>query len=155
MKTLIQTGTFTLASLFFAMSLTACHSSAEPAATAVAAAKPRPAVCQDCGTISHIEQANDRGKGTGIGAVIGAVAGAVVGHQFGDGRGQDAATVGGAAAGGYAGNEIEKQARTTTFYRVTVAMKAGGSRTVSVETLNGLSVGDRVRVIGDNLQIMG
>ncbi len=40
------------------------------------------------------------------GTIAGAVVGGVVGHQFGDGRGNDAATVGGAAAGAYAGNRI-------------------------------------------------
>ena len=37
------------------------------------------------------------------GAVLGAVIGGVIGHQFGSGRGNDAATVGGALAGGAIG----------------------------------------------------
>jgi len=42
------------------------------------------------------------------GTVIGAVVGGVIGNQIGDGRGKDIARVGGAAAGGYAGNRIQK-----------------------------------------------
>lgn len=42
------------------------------------------------------------------GTVVGAAAGAVVGHQFGSGRGNDAATAGGAVIGGVAGHEIAK-----------------------------------------------
>ena len=42
------------------------------------------------------------------GTAIGAVAGAVIGHQLGGGNGKTLATVGGAVAGGYAGNQIQK-----------------------------------------------
>jgi uncharacterized protein YcfJ len=45
-----------------------------------------------------------------IGTVTGAVVGAVVGHEIGGkGTSQDIATIGGAAAGGYAGNRVQKQ----------------------------------------------
>jgi uncharacterized protein YcfJ len=42
------------------------------------------------------------------GTAIGAVVGGVVGHQIGGGSGKKLATVGGAAAGGYAGNQVQK-----------------------------------------------
>lgn len=42
------------------------------------------------------------------GTAIGAVAGGVLGHQIGGGSGRTVATVGGAALGGYAGNQIQK-----------------------------------------------
>ena len=42
------------------------------------------------------------------GTVVGAAAGAVIGHQFGSGRGNDAATAGGAVVGGVAGHEVAK-----------------------------------------------
>jgi len=42
------------------------------------------------------------------GTAIGAVVGGVLGHQIGGGRGRDLATVAGAAAGGYAGNRVQK-----------------------------------------------
>lgn len=41
------------------------------------------------------------------GTVIGGVLGGVLGHQVGSGRGNDVATVGGAALGAYAGNRVE------------------------------------------------
>ena len=41
------------------------------------------------------------------GTIIGGIAGGVLGHQVGSGRGNTAATVGGAALGAYAGNRIE------------------------------------------------
>ena len=42
------------------------------------------------------------------GTLLGAVAGAAIGHQLGGGNGKTLATVGGAVAGGYAGNQIQK-----------------------------------------------
>src|SRR5436190_5973234 len=46
----------------------------------------------------------DTGNRVGAGAAIGAIAGGVLGHQVGGGRGNDAATVGGAILGGLLGN---------------------------------------------------
>ncbi|MEO8143217.1 MAG: beta/gamma crystallin-related protein [Betaproteobacteria bacterium] len=40
------------------------------------------------------------------GAIVGAIVGGIIGHQFGNGTGQDIATVGGAAAGGYVGSNV-------------------------------------------------
>jgi uncharacterized protein YcfJ len=42
------------------------------------------------------------------GTAIGAVAGGLIGSQIGGGKGKTLATVGGAAAGGYAGNQVQK-----------------------------------------------
>jgi len=43
------------------------------------------------------------------GTIIGGIAGGILGHQVGSGRGNTAATIGGAALGAYGGNEIEKR----------------------------------------------
>jgi uncharacterized protein YcfJ len=42
------------------------------------------------------------------GTAIGAVAGGLIGHSLGGGSGKTLLTVGGAVAGGYAGNQIQK-----------------------------------------------
>lgn len=149
MKTLTQSLSLTVLSLSLAFFLSSCRDEAAPVAPKAVAK------CQDCGTISGIEQMTVKGDGSGIGAVAGAVVGAVIGHQIGDGKGQDAATVAGAIGGGFAGNEIEKRAKGTVYYHVTVAMETGGTRSVDVESLNGLATGSRVRVIGNNLHIAG
>lgn len=153
MKTLTQSISITLLGLL-AIPLTACDSRAEPEARAApvkqVAAAPR---CYDCGTITNIEQMKTKGEGTGLGMVLGAVAGAVVGHQVGDGRGQDVATVAGAVGGGFAGNEIEKRAKGTNYFQVTVTLDNGGAtRTVDVASMNGLGNGSRVKIVGNNLQ---
>ena len=57
----------------------------------------------------------------------------------------------GAAGGAMAGREIEKRARATPSYDITVSMETGGTRVVSVGDPAGLSVGSRVRVDGSNL----
>jgi outer membrane lipoprotein SlyB len=109
--------------------------------------------CTDCGTITSIEKHSKKGSGSGLGAIAGAITGGVIGHQFGGGRGKDLATAGGAVGGGFAGNEIEKRMKAEDYFRVTVAMESGGSRTLDVESTNGLSQGSHVRVVGDSLQL--
>jgi outer membrane lipoprotein SlyB len=157
MKTLTQSMSVVLLGLSLAP-LAACDSGAEPAAAAPApvqvASRPAPEKCYECGTITSFEEMKAKGKGTGMGIAIGAVLGAVAGHQVGDGRGKDAATVGGAVVGGFAGNEVEKRARGTTYFHVTIAMEHGGMRTVDVDAMNGLSAGSHVKIVGGNLQVV-
>ena len=105
-------------------------------------------VCQQV-TVQRQKPVKDEHRITG--SVVGAVVGGVIGHQFGGGRGKDVATVAGAAGGAMAGREIEKRARATTSYDITVSMETGGTRVVSVVDPAGLSVGSRVRVDGSNL----
>lgn len=112
---------------------------------------PPPQVCYDCGTVSSITPVTQKGEAGAIGTIGGAAAGGVIGHQFGGGKGKDAATVGGAILGAIAGREIEKRARATTVYNIGVSMEDGSSRTVTVNDPGGLAVGSRVRVDGNNL----
>jgi outer membrane lipoprotein SlyB len=138
----------------------------EERADAAAAAKPRPkprpaepapppppAVCNECGVVASVTPVKEKGSGSGAGAVIGAIAGGVIGHQFGGGRGKDVATAGGAVLGGVAGHEVEKRARSTTYYSVAVNMENGTTQTVNVPDPAGISAGTRVRVVGGNIQI--
>lgn len=108
-----------------------------------------PAVCYDCGTIANITEVRQAGQGSGAGAVLGGVAGGVAGHQIGKGKGNDVATVAGALLGAYAGHKAEEQIRAAVTYDVTIAMESGGSRTINVPALNGLAVGQPVRVDGN------
>lgn len=114
---------------------------------------PPPPVCNSCGTISNIEQHTEKGEGTGIGAVAGAVLGAVAGREIVGGKRshRDAAAVAGAVGGGYAGHQIEKKARSTTYYVVSVRMEDGRTETVTLNSTEGLSVGQKVRVEGENI----
>lgn len=107
--------------------------------------------CTDCGVITGIGKVKKTHGGSGVGLVLGAVAGGVIGHQFGDGNGQKAATAIGAAGGAYAGNEIEKNRHATTYYKVKVEMNDGDTRRLKVNSRQGLYVGQRVRVRGNNI----
>ena len=153
MKTLTQSTSIALLGMSLLIPLAACDSKAEPVSGPVQVSRAEPPKCYDCGTISGIRERTKEGESSGLGIAIGAVVGAVAGHQVGDGRGKDAATVGGAVAGGYAGNEIEKHAKGTPYFHVSVAMdNGGGTRTVNVASMNGLASGSRVRIVGNNLQ---
>lgn len=112
---------------------------------------PQPVVCADCGTVGAITETKQKGEGSGAGAVAGAVAGGVAGHQVGGGRGKDVATVAGAILGAMAGHEIEKRARSTTTYDVSVTMDDGSQRLINVAELGGLTVGSKVRVEGNTI----
>jgi len=109
------------------------------------------AVCMNCGTISAIHTVRLEGAATGLGAVAGGVTGALVGSQIGKGNGKTAMTIVGAAGGAYAGNEIEKNTKAHTVYRLTVRMDDGSYRTVSQSTNPAYAVGDKVRVVNGTL----
>src|SRR4051812_37725223 len=90
-----------------------------------------------------------RGSGghtSGAGAVVGGIVGGVVGHQVGSGRGNDVATVAGAVGGAVAGNEIERRRDVDEQYRIVVQTRDGREATFIQQSLNGLRVGDRVRI---------
>jgi len=108
-------------------------------------------VCADCGTVSGIREVERKGEGTGLGAIGGAVIGGVLGNQIGRGKGKTIATVGGAAGGAYAGHQIEKSARSTKTWNVTIRMDNGTDRTIALDTAPALAVGDKVRVDGNNI----
>ncbi len=125
---------------------------AKPAKTAkssehVVAAAP---VCANCGVVDSVAAVKTKGEASGMGAVGGAVLGGVVGHQFGGGDGKKALTVLGAVGGGFAGNEVEKQARSTSTYHVRLRMDDGSSRTVPHATAP--AVGTRFEVEGNQLK---
>jgi uncharacterized protein YcfJ len=63
---------------------------------------------QVCDEVAVSEQAPVKDPNRIAGTAIGAVAGGVVGSQIGGGSGRTLATIAGAAGGGYAGNQVQK-----------------------------------------------
>ncbi|HSW14207.1 MAG TPA: glycine zipper 2TM domain-containing protein [Solimonas sp.] len=106
--------------------------------------------CMDCGTIETVEARQISGKPNVGGAIVGAIIGGVAGHQFGSGRGKDAATAGGAIAGGAIGSQVNK-GESSTVYDLGVRMDGGDYRTVTVAATGGLRSGSRVRISGDRV----
>lgn len=109
------------------------------------------AACRDCGTVVDVRTVKKPGEGSGAGAVIGGVVGGVLGHQVGSGRGNDVATVAGAAGGAYAGHQIEKNKKSTTSYQVVVKLADGGTRTFSYSQPTSYRVGDKVKIVDKKL----
>jgi len=63
---------------------------------------------EQCDDVQVQHQAPVKDKNRLAGTAIGAVAGGLLGSAIGGGKGKTLATVGGAAAGGYAGNQVQK-----------------------------------------------
>lgn len=105
------------------------------------------------GTVSDIRQLDASQRGPGAGALLGAVVGGALGNQVGSGTGRTAATVIGAVGGAVAGNEIEKRSTNPqTYYQINVRLDNGDMRSFDYQDLNGLRVGDRVRIENGQLQ---
>lgn len=101
------------------------------------------------GRIANIEVVQSQSSGaapTGVGAVAGGVVGGVLGHQVGSGRGNTAATIVGAGAGAYAGNEVEKNKNKVTTYVVKVKLDDGNSRTFNFSQPTSYQIGDKIRI---------
>jgi outer membrane lipoprotein SlyB len=103
--------------------------------------------CDSCGTVisSHTyERAAEHGSGLGIAG--GALVGGLLGNRVGGGNGRKLATVAGAVGGGYAGNEIERNARSKTVTEVRVRMNNGAVHTFTEEGARSHYKGEHVRV---------
>lgn len=103
--------------------------------------------CKNCGKVKSINSVKVKGQGSGGGAIAGGIVGGALGNQFGSGSGRTAMTVLGAAGGAYAGNEIEKNAKSKMVYKVAVSMDYGEVRNFTLYSQPGFAVGDRVRVV--------
>jgi outer membrane lipoprotein SlyB len=141
----------------FAMKLIRSHLSAVTlialfaASIALALPAQAQAKCDNCGTITDVKTIKKEGEGSGVGAVAGGVIGGVLGHQVGSGRGNTAATIVGAGAGAYAGNQVEKNQKTTTTYQVVAKMEDGKSRTFNFSKETSFRVGDKIKVVDGKL----
>ncbi|MBL0141205.1 MAG: glycine zipper 2TM domain-containing protein [Betaproteobacteria bacterium] len=137
------------------MKITRCHLSAAITiaffVAAIAVAPQAQAKCDNCGTVTDVKTIKKEGEGSGVGAVAGGVLGGVLGHQIGSGRGNTAATIVGAGAGAYAGNQVEKSQKSTTTYQVAVKMEDGKSRTFNFSKQTSYRIGDKVRIVDGKL----
>ncbi|MET3107005.1 uncharacterized protein YcfJ [Oxalobacteraceae bacterium GrIS 1.18] len=86
---------------------------------------PPPPPCPTCGVVESARVIEQQAPTSGLGAATGAILGGVLGHQVGGGNGKTLATIAGAVGGGFAGNSVEKNTRTSTAYEVIVVMENG------------------------------
>ncbi|HTP61933.1 MAG TPA: glycine zipper 2TM domain-containing protein [Burkholderiales bacterium] len=110
-------------------------------------AKTAAAPCANCGVIESVHAVEVKGSTSGVGAVAGGVAGGVLGNQFGHGGTRTLLTIGGAAGGAYAGNEIERNVKKHTEWRIAVRLEDGSLRTLARKEQPPFAVGDRVRIV--------
>ncbi|MBV8031655.1 MAG: glycine zipper 2TM domain-containing protein [Betaproteobacteria bacterium] len=116
-----------------------------PPSTVVVQAPP-PAPAGIAGTVESVREVSTPAQhSNGVGPVAGGIAGAVLGSQVGHGAGRDIATVLGAAAGAFGGAEVEKQARATKHWEITVRLDDGTSRTVKSDYAPIWHGGERIR----------
>jgi outer membrane lipoprotein SlyB len=102
------------------------------------------------GTVVAVNEVEVKGDPKGVGAVGGGVAGAVLGHNIGDHN--KLVTVLGAAGGALLGNQIEKTARATKQWELTVRFDDGSSQTLKSASQPIWHQGDRVRLYEGQLQ---
>ncbi|WP_039785522.1 glycine zipper 2TM domain-containing protein [Herbaspirillum huttiense] len=112
------------------------------------------AVCSSCGEVIGVRTVRHSVPTSGVGIAGGAVVGGLLGNQIGGGTGRTLATIAGAVGGGYAGNEVEKNVRSTTSYVVDVRMDNGKTRSFP-QTSENWRVGDQVRVVNGRLEGRG
>ena len=86
-----------------------------------------------------------------MGTVAGAIVGGVAGHQVGGGSGKDLATVAGAIGGAFAGREVEARSKSYTVYDVTIEMNQGGTRSLTLASVDNLYEGAEVRIAGNRV----
>lgn len=134
------------------------HETKHAGQKAVAHAKPvqaQPAapkiVCANCGEVISVKSIEKEGDGSGLGLVAGGVVGGVAGHQVGGGKGKDLATAAGAIGGAILGNKIEKVAKKTIVFDVTVKMENGEERVLHQDSDPHLAAGDKVKVENDHV----
>src|SRR5205807_10642807 len=119
---------------------------------AAATAQPLPGTpatepCATCGVVDSVRYVEKKGQGSGAGLVAGGIVGGVLGHQIGSGRGNTAATILGAGAGAYAGNEVEKNAKKSSYWSVAIRMDNGYTRNFTYSNQPPVHEGERVRLI--------
>jgi outer membrane lipoprotein SlyB len=112
---------------------------------------PKPAVKPGVlGTVESVREVQVKGDAKGVGAVGGGLAGAVLGHNIGDHN--KLVTVLGAAGGALLGNQIEKQARASKEWELTVRYDDGSTQVFKSEQAPFWHQGDRVRYYEGKLQ---
>jgi outer membrane lipoprotein SlyB len=147
MKHMLKLGCALLAFALWSVTATAQNPSSTAPGTP---SRPPSAGCPTCGVVESIRHVEKKGEGSGVGAIAGGVLGGVLGHQIGSGRGNTAATIVGAGAGAYAGNEVERNSKKKSYYVVAVRLDDGRRQTVSQSASPGVREGDRVKIVGGN-----
>ena len=142
--------TFKLAYALVALAVWSASAPAQNSSTMGSGTSAPASACPTCGVVESVRFVERKGEGSGVGAIAGGVLGGVLGHQVGSGGGRTAATIVGAGAGAYAGNEVEKNSKKKSYYVVAVRLDNGRRQTVTQGARPGVREGDRVKITGGN-----
>ncbi|RSZ56074.1 glycine zipper 2TM domain-containing protein [Massilia atriviolacea] len=112
----------------------------------------RGAQCRDCGKVTAVHSARQKGEANALGVVGGGAVGGLLGNQVGSGSGRAVATVAGAIGGAYAGKAIQERANARTVWTVDVEYDNGQRRSFKFNSQPGLQRGDRVRNAGNSIR---
>lgn len=125
-----------------------------PTGTETVGGSPSPYETTQYGTVRNIQEKQAGQGSSGTGAIIGAVVGGALGNQVGSGTGRAAATAAGALGGAVVGDRIERSRAqpSQSYYQIDVRLDNGDFRSYDYYDLNGLRVGDRVRIENGQLQ---
>ncbi|MDX2300472.1 MAG: glycine zipper 2TM domain-containing protein [Xanthomonadaceae bacterium] len=107
--------------------------------------------CEDCAVVERIETVYGNSSASGGGAILGGIVGGILGNQIGKGDGRKAATVVGAVGGAVAGHQVEKNVKGAATYDVFLRMDNGRKVVLNQRTLNGVVVGDYVRITNNRV----
>lgn len=107
--------------------------------------------CASCGTVLSIQAIDVSQPTTGLGGLGGAAAGGLAGNQFGRGRGRTAMTVLGALGGALAGNAVEQGMNRRVVYRMVVGFEDGTRRTFTQDQPFPFGEGEGVRMVNGML----
>lgn len=108
-----------------------------------------PAYYASYGVVDSIQvvQQTTNNNGIGAGAVVGGVVGGVLGNQIGNGSGRTAATAVGVVGGALVGNQIQRNnQQVRDVYQVGIRLDNGAYQTMTLDSVNDLRVGNRVRI---------
>lgn len=94
----------------------------------------------------QVSRASNSG-GIGAGSVIGGLVGGLLGNQVGGGTGRAVATAAGVVGGAVVGNQVEQnRSAGREVYQVNVRLDSGQYESITLDNVNDLRVGNRVRV---------
>jgi outer membrane lipoprotein SlyB len=105
------------------------------------------------GTVEAITQDAVQNVNTTVGMIGGALVGGGLGSLVGSGRGQTVATIVGAGAGAFAGNQLAQRSQ-TLVWRIEVRYDDGTFATIQQTSPPALRVGDRVRVWSNGIELL-
>lgn len=94
----------------------------------------------------QVSRAGNSG-GPGAGAIVGGLVGGLLGNQVGGGTGRAVATAAGVVGGAVVGNQVEQnRSAGREVYQVNVRLDSGQYEAITLDNVNDLRVGNRVRV---------